>query len=93
MGKDSGISCNHPRTKSTLRGDECAECLRQKAARSSTNTGNTMKNVNIDLSRAMLVIGIILCIILFAGEPDLMDAILYKLTDGRIALPTPFPTP
>lgn len=31
---------------------------------------------------------ILILAILFAGDPDLMDAIMYKLTDGKTALPT-----
>jgi hypothetical protein len=44
-------------------------------------------SLKIDLSGAVFVAGVFVCIILFAGSPDLMDAILYRLTDGRIALP------
>jgi len=35
----------------------------------------------------VILLIIIILAILFAGDPDLMDAIMYKLTDGRIALP------
>lgn len=31
---------------------------------------------------------LIILAILFAGDPDLMDAIMYKLTDGKTVLPT-----
>lgn len=34
-----------------------------------------------------LWVTILILIILFCGEPDLMDAILYKLTNGEIKFP------
>jgi len=30
---------------------------------------------------------VLILAILFAGDPDLMDAIMYKLTEGKIAIP------
>lgn len=35
---------------------------------------------------AFLIVVLILAI-LFAGDPDLMDAIMYKLTEGKITIP------
>lgn len=35
---------------------------------------------SIDLVNTTIIIGIILATLFFAGEPDLMDAIIYKLT-------------
>jgi hypothetical protein len=48
-----------------------------------------MKTFSIDLSDAILAVGIIIFIIIFSGDPDLMDAIIYKLTEGKLAPPTP----
>ena len=47
------------------------------------------KNVKItlNLSEVVSIIGIILMIFFFTGEPDLWDALLYKLTDGEIPIP------
>ncbi len=38
----------------------------------------------IDMSFLALIVGLI---VLYSGSPDLMDAILYWLTDGKIPLP------
>ena len=40
-------------------------------------------------SDIIFVILLFILLVLFAGDPDLMDAIMYKLTDGKVALPTP----
>jgi hypothetical protein len=48
-------------------------------------TFRTMKN--IEIPDAMLYVAIIIFIILFAGDPDLLDAVLYNMTDGKIPLP------
>ena len=45
------------------------------------------------LADVAFVIGVVLLIILFAGEPDLHDAILYWLTNGEIPLPATGDTP
>jgi len=45
--------------------------------------------MNFDLSESILTAGAVLLIILFWGNPDLMDVLLYKLSDGQIAIPKP----
>lgn len=35
-------------------------------------------------SESVLVLMIGLCVILFTGEPDLMDAIIYYITQGNL---------
>lgn len=42
--------------------------------------------INIDLAEVALVIGIFTTIFLFVGDPDLMDAIIYKLTQGAMTI-------
>jgi len=36
---------------------------------------------------SVTLLAILILIVLFAGDPDLMDAIIYKLTEGSAALP------
>lgn len=43
--------------------------------------------INIS-SDALLLIFLFLCLLLFAGTPDLYDVVLYRLSDGKVALPT-----
>jgi len=54
----------------------------------SINHKTPMKD--LDLSSCLFVLGVFTCFILFSGTPDLMDAILFHLTQGKIPLP---PTP
>ena len=42
-------------------------------------------NVEIDF----WVLAVALLIVAFSGEPDLVDALIYKLTDGAAPLPPP----
>ena len=46
---------------------------------------NDNRTVNIDLSESIWAIGIIILIILFAGEPYLCDALIYRLFDGQVS--------
>lgn len=39
----------------------------------------------IDLENIVWVVCVFILIVLFAGEPDIADAIMYALTDGAIA--------
>lgn len=49
----------------------------------------TMPKITINLEDACWAIGIIALLILFSGTPDLMDAVIYKLTEGKVELPKP----
>lgn len=44
--------------------------------------------IEVNIGEAALIIGIVALIIMFAGTPDLADAIIYRLTDGRSGLPS-----
>jgi len=46
------------------------------------------KNINIELSNSILILGFIIFIILFTGQPDLWDVIMYNLSDGRVPIPS-----
>ena len=43
-----------------------------------------MKKFKLTCSLNCLVTGLFLCVILFAGTPDLMDAIICWVSDGRL---------
>ena len=49
--------------------------------------GKKEGRIDINLSDAILVVGIVTMIILFAGQPDLWDVILYKISDGQVPIP------
>lgn len=40
--------------------------------------------INEHLPAAILIAGFILCVVLFTGDPDLSDAIIHALTDGKL---------
>ena len=41
--------------------------------------------ISVDSSGGMFVLGVFLLIIMFWGEPDLHDALIYSLMEGRVA--------
>lgn len=47
------------------------------------------KNVKISFEDFGWTISVAMLCVLFIGTPDLMDAILFFLTDGQIPLPKP----
>lgn len=45
------------------------------------------REIKIDLGDAVFWLMVLLCAVLFSGTPDIADAIIYKLTDGKSELP------